>query len=372
MDDSGAGQTRLTSAFGTVAEPTFSRFGRLTYSGLVDGHWEIVSGGNTSTELITRDEARNRQPRWIGESTLIYVSDRSGNEDIWRLVLGIRPRLNLTPNSEGRDVDPAPSPDGKRLAFASSPVGSGDAFDIYVLTFATKQVAKLTDDGAGNRRPSWSPDGKRLVFDRPGNGGSDIWVMDANGTDAHPVLASSSDEFGASYAPAPINGRSRFAYVTNKNGNYEVWTVNDDGSNAYDLSQSPGGDDFAPFWAPAPPSDTAKPWLLLTPTEVQGAGGGPNTTVECTVHFEGEQPIVGTPYSDVICGTNGRDKIAGKGGNDRIYPRGGRDAVFGGAGDDYIYARGGKSDVIRGNGGIDIAWVDDSDDPKDNVETTVP
>jgi hypothetical protein len=370
MADSGVGQTRLTSAFGRVADPTFSIDGRLTYSTLVGGNWEIVATGASKVlDQITHDASRARQPRWIDPETLAYVSDTSGNEDVWR----IRPesgfRTNLTPSSPGPDLDPAPSPDGKQLAFASSPTVSSPAFDIYVLTLATKKVEQLTHDGLGNRRPSWSPDGERIVFDRSGNGGSDIWVMKADGSGAHSVIATGVDEFGASYAPARVAGKRRFAYVTNGNGNYEIWAANDDGSNAFDLSQSPAGDDFAVFWAPVP---TKLFRIFLTPAEVVGAGGGPNTPVACTVSYKGRQPIVGTPHADVICGSNGPDQINGKQGNDQIYPRGGSDKVLGGLGDDYIYSRGGKRDFVRGNGGFDTAWVDDGDSPQGDVEASIP
>jgi len=372
MDDSGAGQTRLTSRFGTVADPTLSTSGLLTYSAFVDGNWEILAGGANSSEQITHDRSRDRHPRWIDPTTLVYVSNRSGNDDIWRLQRFPDRRVDLTSASPGPDLDPAPSPDGKRLAYASAPTASSPEFDIYVLTLATMEVQQLTEDGAGNRRPSWSPDGTRIAFDRAGSGGSDIWVMNADGSAAHPVVATSADEFGASYTPSPIDKKARFAYVTNDNGNYEIWAANDNGSNAIDLSQSPGGDDLAPFWAPAPTAVNGVPQLGLTPTEVEGAGGGPNTTVECTVAYKGKQPIVGTPYADVICGSNHADVIRGKGGNDVIYPRGGRDKVFAGKGDDYIYGRGGKTDFIRGNAGHDVAYVDDGDDPQDDVEISIP
>jgi Ca2+-binding RTX toxin-like protein len=369
MDDSGAGQTRLTSAFGKVADPTQSLSGRLTYSALVGQHWQLVAGSATAApEQLTHDGGDDLEPRWIGAtSTLVYVSDRSGNDDLWTLDTSSGATTDLTQGSPGPDLDPAPSPDGSRIAFASN---HGSGFDIYVLALDSGTVTQLTHDGHGNRHPSWSPDGTEIAFDRAGPGGSDIWRMNTDGTHATAVIVTAADEFGPSYAPAPVNGKPRLVYVTNANGNYEVWNANDDGSNAFDMSQSPAGDDISPFWAPAPQGEHIEA-IVLQPTAVEGAGGGPNSPRACTITYHGHEPIVGTPVRDVICGSPHADVIRALGGNDVIYPGGGNDTVYGGPGDDVIYARGGGADTIHGGPGLDTAYVDSGDPPPD-VEIVEP
>jgi hypothetical protein len=368
MDDSGAGQTRLTAKLGTVADPTQSRAGELTYSAFDGTHWQIVAGGsrNAPTEL-THDAGDHVEPGWVGGTNdLVYVGNRSGNDDIWMLDISSGKATDLTPDSPGPDLDPAPSPDGTRIAYASK---SRSGFDIYVLTLGTTVVTQLTHDGAGNRHPSWSPDGSKIAFDRTGPGGADIWTMSsATGSGATPVVATPADENDPSYAPAPVDGKFRFTFVTNTNGNYEVWSANDDGTDAANLSQSPAGDDVSAFWTPAPQGESVEA-LVLQPAAV---GSGPTSDRGCTITYHGREPIRGTAVRDVICGSPHPDVILGGGGNDVIYPGGGPDRVYGGPGDDTIYASGGGSDTISGGGGRDTAYVDAGDHPEPDVETVRP
>src|SRR5687768_13433714 len=51
---------------------------------------------------------------------------------------------------------PLYAPDGARLAFVSNRTGGGD---IYVLTFATGAVARLTYDDGNEQLDGWSADG---------------------------------------------------------------------------------------------------------------------------------------------------------------------------------------------------------------------
>jgi len=61
------------------------------------------------------------------------------------------------------DFDPAMSPDGTRVAFASNRDGSGS--NIFVLERATKRVTQLTREVEA-ARPVWSPDGKTIAYAR--------------------------------------------------------------------------------------------------------------------------------------------------------------------------------------------------------------
>ena len=59
------------------------------------------------------------------------------------------------------DIDPSISPDGSRLAFASSREGF---WDIYILDISTGKTTRFTDTPEFDGAPAWSPDGKQIVF----------------------------------------------------------------------------------------------------------------------------------------------------------------------------------------------------------------
>jgi Tol biopolymer transport system component/imidazolonepropionase-like amidohydrolase len=61
------------------------------------------------------------------------------------------------------DFDPAMSPDGARVAFASNRDGSGS--NIFVLDRATKRVTQVSREVEA-ARPVWSPDGKTIAYAR--------------------------------------------------------------------------------------------------------------------------------------------------------------------------------------------------------------
>ncbi|MGQ0670749.1 MAG: TolB family protein [Actinomycetota bacterium] len=92
-------------------------------------------------------------------------------------------------------VQPAWSPDGIKLAFVSNTaprgiyVANADGSDGHAVTTCKQPRCDL------HLEPTWSPDGEWIAFIaqlRPGGdqtrpGTSDVWVVNADGTDPHPV-----------------------------------------------------------------------------------------------------------------------------------------------------------------------------------------
>ena len=80
----------------------------------------------------------------------------------------------------GYYVDPALSPDGSKLAFASreSPEAS---LDIWILEFASGMLRRFTVDPADDRAPTWSPDGRSIIFLSFRSGAPGIYRKSSNG-----------------------------------------------------------------------------------------------------------------------------------------------------------------------------------------------
>ena len=66
------------------------------------------------------------------------------------------------------DEDPAVSPDGTEVAFASKRAGSGE-YDLFLLNIATLEITPLPTMSGDEHDPAWSPGGRYLVF----SGGAD-------------------------------------------------------------------------------------------------------------------------------------------------------------------------------------------------------
>jgi Tol biopolymer transport system component/DNA-binding winged helix-turn-helix (wHTH) protein len=87
-----------------------------------------------------------------------------------------RDLIRLTSTS-GLNVDPALSPDGSLLAYASDRTGTG-GFDIWVQPVGGSEPLRLTSDAADEAEPSFSPDGTEVVFSRRNTG---LYVVGALG-----------------------------------------------------------------------------------------------------------------------------------------------------------------------------------------------
>ena len=90
----------------------------------------------------------------------MFVSWRDGNGEVYAMDAdGSGPR-NLTQNP-AKDVRPAWSPDGRRIAFVSRRDGNSE---VYVMNADGSGKRNLTRDRASDDYPTWSPDGRRIAF----------------------------------------------------------------------------------------------------------------------------------------------------------------------------------------------------------------
>ena len=77
----------------------------------------------------------------------------------------------------GQEVAPTFSRDGSQIAFAWSPEGPQDQFDLYVKVIGSERPLQLTKRPADFIFPAWSPDGRRIAFARMSREGSGIYQV---------------------------------------------------------------------------------------------------------------------------------------------------------------------------------------------------
>jgi TolB protein len=121
------------------------------------------------------------------------------------------------------------SPTGNLLAVSGS-IGGGRE-GIVLMNPDGSGARKLTEAAAGlSADPAWSPDGRQIVFSTTRSGHSDIWIMNADGSNQRPLLATAASRMNPIWSP---DGR----LVAYESGG-DIWTVHADGSRRRRLTRT--------------------------------------------------------------------------------------------------------------------------------------
>jgi Tol biopolymer transport system component len=110
-----------------------------------------------------------------------FASSRSGESEIWISDPDGSSAVRLTSMSAQETMCPRWSPNGELIAFASNPEGE---FDIYVVPAAGGKPRRLTSDPAIDICPTFSRDGQWIYFASMRSGDYRSWKMPAAGGDA--------------------------------------------------------------------------------------------------------------------------------------------------------------------------------------------
>jgi Tol biopolymer transport system component len=219
-----------------------------TLSGASTRHLEVSASGITT---VAFEIACAPLPALESVGELAFVSDRDGNSDIYSIdTHGHQVRLT---NNAAEDIDPAWSPDGKRIAFASDRDGMSA---IYIMNEDGSNVVRRTNVGALTTSPAWSPDGSKIAFSTLLDGQFGIYVMNLDGDWAHPNRVGYDRGWNAYPAWSP-DGK-RIAFVSDWRAFdfvYDLYSMNADGSDITPLILGPffwpnNQYYFQPAWSP--------------------------------------------------------------------------------------------------------------------------
>jgi Tol biopolymer transport system component len=105
-------------------------------------------------------------------------------------------------------------------------IAFGRGNDIWVQLPSGKQ-RQLTDAKAAETEPTYSRDGRQIAFVRFADGGSDIWVMNSDGSNERRVTETAEGEVQPAFFPG---GRSVVFVRSSPTTGFEVFSVKLDGS----------------------------------------------------------------------------------------------------------------------------------------------
>ncbi len=183
-------------------------------------------------QLVSYRKGMNSGAAFIpGDSHLLLTLSQRGNPDIYKMSASGVDLVALTngPN-RAMNVEPAVSPDGRRVAFSSDRAGNPK---IYIMNIDGSSPRPLTFAGKYNSSPAWSPDGKTIAFAGYEKDHFDIFTISVEGgnlkrlTDARKPNGRASNNESPSWSP---DGRN-ILFSSDRTGKTQLYIVSPDGSN---------------------------------------------------------------------------------------------------------------------------------------------
>jgi Tol biopolymer transport system component/predicted Ser/Thr protein kinase len=221
-------------------------------SNLAPASISVVTIATRQTRSVTDATSLNHVPVWTPDGRhLLFVSDRSGSRDIYRVPISdsgapARAPARMTTGAGVHTL--SLSRDGRRLAY-SVMSSRQNIWSLPVPTSGHASLAAARAVTTGNQTiegVALSPDGQWLVFDSDLHGNQDIYKVRVSGGEQVRLTTDPANDFGAVWSP---HGHE-IAFYSQRKGNRDIYVMSSDGGSVEQLTNHPA-DDWAPDWAPS-------------------------------------------------------------------------------------------------------------------------
>jgi TolB protein len=206
---------------------------------------------------------QQRQLRGVARSKLAFVSDRTRervagtvqNRDAKEIWISDYDGANQRRVTITRDANgfPAWSPDARAIAYTSwRRIATGGQPDILVSHIYQGLLETPTKGIGSNYLPSYSPDGTRIAFISNRDGNMEVYTVNRDGSGVRRLTNHPAAEASPTWSPSG----AQIAFVSDRTGQPQIYVMNADGSGVQRL---PLPDSYAdkPTWSPAPYNEIA-------------------------------------------------------------------------------------------------------------------
>ncbi len=167
-------------------------------------------------------------------SKLLFVSDRSGGDNVYMCVSDGSDILRITTNG-APNVLPHFSADQKKIVYISAAGGNAE---IMVMDLNDRQPLNISQNSADDDQAVFSPGGDLLAFISLRDGNPEIYTADVSGGGIARLTSNSTNDHSPQFS---VDG-NYILFVSDRNGNEDIFRANIDGSNVQNLTENPARD----------------------------------------------------------------------------------------------------------------------------------
>jgi len=177
----------------------------------------------------------------IAESNLFFISNRSGNKEVWTMDYDGANQHQVT-HLGSISLSPRVSPDGSRVAFTSFAKGGPE---VMMYSLELSRMVSFPVFGGSNLSPAWSSDGTRLALSSSRTGDPEIYSCDASGSNLKRLTAYHGPDVSPVWNPKT---NAQIAWVSGRTGLPQIYVMDTDGTNVQRLTDE--GYAVSPAWSP--------------------------------------------------------------------------------------------------------------------------
>jgi len=189
-----------------------------------------ISGWAVSKDMVQNMGPRDLNMEYISKK-IVFVSNKSGNEDIFSINLDGSGLIQLTDHA-GKDAYPAVSPDGRKIAYTSDINGY---WQTIVMNWDGTDKVQITDDPVRSGYPTWSFDGRYIFYEVYKDGDWEIYRINSDGSNRKRLTFNSSSYDWHPFAHPFLY---KVIFESGVAGYEDVFIMDHDGKNIEKISES--------------------------------------------------------------------------------------------------------------------------------------
>lgn len=249
--DSDGANARTISERGPALSPAWHPGGRqIAYSTFGPNGTEIVvrdpAGGGTRT-LRSTPRGLNITPDFSPDGTIVYAHGEENGTDLFTASTGGGPARRVTVGRGTDNVSPSFSPDGRRIAFTSGRPGHPE---VYITDADGTNAELLTPYSFGDQsyrsNPDWSPDGRVISFQSQLGGRFQVMTISLRDRSVKQLTSEGTNE-DPSWAP----DSRHLVFASTRGGSKQLWVLDAESGRARQLTR--GSAARLPAWSPSLP-----------------------------------------------------------------------------------------------------------------------